>query len=270
MHRAALDAGANLAALPGPRWANVLSGALSLNAAGVREQVGAGDAVLVDARTPHQLTAEVDSVLVVADLRAARPGALPSPLVVRRFAARHPGLNRLIDSCPQQTPEIGTRDFTESYGNLIAAAMTASWREDHGEPEPTDPVVESIITALTADPGHSWSVTQMAQLVHLSRSALGERFRRVLGRGPAEALRDIRMERARDLLRRGTLPVESIAARVGYGSTAAFSRAFATYHGLPPEQWRRSQARPGACTAPKPTPAAAAAAAPAAMTTVIP
>lgn len=270
MHRVVLDAGADLADLPGPRWVHVRSGAVCLNAPGVREQIGAGDAVLLDVRTPHRMTAEVDSVLAVADLRASRPGVLPSPLIVRCFTARHPGLSGLVGSCPQQAPDTGPADFTESYGNLIAAAMAASWREDRGEPEDTDPVVESVIAAVSAGPEQTWTVTRMAGLVHLSRSALGERFRRVLGRGPAEVLRDIRMERARRLLRDGELPVESIAARVGYGSAAAFSRAFATDHGVPPERWRRGQAAAGARTAPKPTPAAAAATAPAARTTVTP
>lgn len=270
MHRVAVDAGADLADLPGPRWVHVRSGAVDLHAPGVRERLGTGDAALLDARTPHRVIAEVDSALMVADLRATRPGALPSPLIVRRFAARHPGLSGLVGSCPQQAPDIGPADFTESYGNLIAAAMAASWREDRGESAATDPVVASVIAALGASPEQTWTVTRMAGLVHLSRSALGERFRRMLGRGPAEVLRDIRMERARRLLRDGELPVESIAVRVGYGSAAAFSRAFATDHGVPPERWRRGQAAAGARTAPKPTPAAAAATAPAARTTVTP
>lgn len=269
MHRVSLETGADLADLPGPRWVQVRSGAVQLNAPGVRERLNAGDAALLDARTPHRMTAEVDAVLMVADLRAPRPGVLPSPLIVRCFAARHTGLSGLVGSCPQQAPELGPADFTESYGNLIAAAMAASWREDHGEPEDTDPVVASIITALSANPEQTWTVTRMAGLVHLSRSAIGERFRRVLGCGPAEVLRDIRMERARRLLRDGELPVESIAARVGYGSAAAFSRAFAADHGVPPERWRRGQAA-GARTTPKPTAAAAAATAPATRTTVIP
>lgn len=270
MHRVSLEAGADVADLPGPRWVQVRSGAVRLNAPGVRERLDAGDAALLDARTPHRMTAEVDAVLMVADLRAPRPGVLPSPLIVRCFAARHPGLSGLVGSCPQQAPEIGPADFTESYGNLIAAAMAASWREDHGEPEDTDPVVASVIAALSANPEQAWTVTRMAGLVHLSRSAIGERFRRVLGRGPAEVLRDIRMERARRLLRDGELPVESIAARVGYRSAAAFSRAFAADHGVPPARWRRCQAAAGARTTPKPTPATAAATAPATRTAVTP
>lgn len=270
MRRVVLEAGADLSDLPGPRWVQVRSGSVRLNAPRVRERLSTGDAALVDARTPHRMTAEADSVLVVADLRASLPGVVPSPLIVRCFAARHPGLSGLVGSCPQQAPETGSADFTESYGNLIAAAMAASWREDNGASEHTDPVVETVIAALSANPERTWTVTRMAGIAHLSRSALGERFRRVLGRGPAEVLRDIRMERARRLLRDGELPVESIAARVGYGSAAAFSRAFATDHGVPPERWRRGQAAAGARTAPNPTPAAAAATAPAARTTVTP
>lgn len=270
LHRVRLDAGADLTDLPGPRWVHVHSGAVFLDAPGVRERIGTGDAVLLDARTPHRIAAAVESVLAVADLRTSRIGALPSPLIVRCFATRHPGLNGLVGSCPQQAPEVGSPEFTESYGNLIAAAMAASWREDRGEREDADPVVESVVAALSAGPGQPWTVERMAGLVHLSRSALGERFRRALGRGPTDVLRDIRMDRARALLRDGELSAASIAARVGYGSAAAFSRAFTVHHGVPPQQWRRGQRREGARTAPKPIPAAIAATAPATRTTVTP
>ena len=276
LHRVTLGEGAELVDLPGPRWVQVCSGSIRVDAPQVREYVDAGDAILLDALTPHQITARTESALAAADLRASRPGAVPSPLLVRNFSGRHPGVSSLLDRCPQQVPEFGTAEFTESYGNLIAAAMMASWREEHriaDEAGPADLVVEAVIAAISAKPGDSWTVTQMAEVAHLSRSALSERFRRRVGRGPAEVLRDVRMERARRLLRGTDQPVESIATRVGYGSAAAFGRAFVRAHELPPERWRRnraSQAPTGARPLPKPAPAITETTAPIARTTVMP
>ncbi|MBO0841914.1 MAG: helix-turn-helix transcriptional regulator [Nocardioides sp.] len=270
LHQVTLDHQEELAVLPGPRWVFVRAGAIVLEAPEGRERIGTGDAVMVDARTPHRIHAAEPAVLAVADLRTARPG-LPSPLVVRCFATRHPGLVGLVGSCPQQEPDVGSAHFTQSYGNLIAAAMTASWREDRGaHMEEQDPAVATVTAALTECPGRSWTVAQMAALVHLSRSALGARFRRVYGHGPAEVLREIRMQSARRMLGESSLPVDAVASRVGYGSAAAFTRAFAAYHGVPPQTWRRGQAPEGARTAPKPMPAAAAATAPTTSTTSVP
>lgn len=271
LHRVSLAAHAELVEIPGSRWVFVESGAALVDAPGVHERVGAGDAVLVDARTPHRIHAVTDSVLSVADLRTPSRGVLPSPLVVRCFAARHPGLVGLVGSCPQRAPEVGSAHFTESYGNLIAAAMTASWEEDRGTPDPaSDPVVDTVVTALRERPEHTWTVERMAALVSLSRSALGERFRRTHRRGPTEVLRDIRMQQARRLLE-SDLTVEAVAVRVGYGSAAAFTRAFTTHHGAPPQTWRRRrQARAGARTTPNPTPATPATTAPTTRTVVTP
>nr|WP_232327926.1 helix-turn-helix transcriptional regulator [Kibdelosporangium sp. MJ126-NF4] len=52
------------------------------------------------------------------------------------------------------------------------------------------------------------------------------------------ALREIRMDAARRLLRDPARPVTQIALTVGYSSTAAFSRAFSAHHGVAPQEWR--------------------------------
>ncbi|MEO1152233.1 MAG: helix-turn-helix domain-containing protein, partial [Pseudomonadota bacterium] len=50
---------------------------------------------------------------------------------------------------------------------------------------------------------------------------------------------EMRMERARDLLMRSRLPIEEVAARVGYSDRATFSKAFQRRVGLSPSMYRR-------------------------------
>ncbi|WP_036967188.1 helix-turn-helix transcriptional regulator, partial [Promicromonospora kroppenstedtii] len=94
--------------------------------------------------------------------------------------------------------------------------------------------VADVVAALAASPGEPWTLDRMAALVHLSRSALTERFRRATGHSPMRMLREVRMHRARTLLIDRCLPVTRVAFEVGYGSVAAFSRAFTTDHGRSP------------------------------------
>ena len=54
-----------------------------------------------------------------------------------------------------------------------------------------------------------------------------------------ELLREVRMQRARELLGE-SVPVTRVAFEVGYGSVAAFSRAFAAQHAVSPQAWRSS------------------------------
>ncbi|GAA2458045.1 hypothetical protein GCM10010191_92270 [Actinomadura vinacea] len=240
LHRFRVQADAMLTELAGPRWALVLAGGVELETVAGHHLLAEGDAALVDARTAHRITGSGrESYLAVADLRVVAPAyRLPSPLVVRGFGTRHDGVAALVGKCPLEN-ECRPSLFAASYGNLIGAAMTTSWLEDQGTPATErDEAVAAVVAAVTARPGESWTVERMARLVHLSRSALGERFRRALGRGPAEVLREVRMREARRLLGDLSSPVEHVAFAVGYGSTAAFSRAFSSHHGVGPQAWR--------------------------------
>ncbi|GHH73221.1 hypothetical protein GCM10017772_24080 [Promicromonospora soli] len=236
----------------GALWALVLDGAATLETAGARRQVLPGDAVLVDPRTAHRLTADVETDIAHGDLRQVVPTApLPSPLILPGFAAEHRGVVALVTTCPlkaKSSPDL----FARSYAGLIGAAVTSLWQAaerlgDHpghagdagDDPNgPPDAEVADVVAALAARPGESWTLDRMAGMVHLSRSALTERFRRATGHSPMRMLREVRMHRARLLLADEYLPVTRVAFDVGYGSVAAFSRAFAAEHGASPLAWR--------------------------------
>jgi AraC-like DNA-binding protein/quercetin dioxygenase-like cupin family protein len=105
-----------------------------------------------------------------------------------------------------------------------------------------DPDIGGVLDSLHADVAHDWSVSEMAHRAHLSRTTFAERFTSILGQPPMAYLTDLRMELARDLLQRSDGSAKQIAARVGYESDAAFSRAFTRRHGRSPGQWRKAHA----------------------------
>ncbi|GGR50794.1 AraC-like DNA-binding protein [Nocardioides luteus] len=227
-------------------WLLVEDGTVVLSAAGQSHLLRTGDAVLVGAQVRHRVATHEGASLILADLRAVAVAyPLANPLVVRDFVGRHGGVAELLRRCPLAGPCRPSALFASGYASLLGAAMTASWLEDTGRgisgPAPVlDPAVAQVLAALVADPGRAWTVEAMAESVHLSRSALGERFRRNLGQSPREALRDVRMRAARHLLTGSDRPVEQVAYAVGYGSGAAFSRAFSAVHGSAPQAWRDS------------------------------
>jgi len=51
-------------------------------------------------------------------------------------------------------------------------------------------------------------------------------------------LQRVRMGRAAELLRDGSMPVSSVARSVGYRQPAQFSKAFRRHHGRPPSELR--------------------------------
>jgi AraC-like DNA-binding protein len=105
----------------------------------------------------------------------------------------------------------------------------------------SDPVLAPVLARMHAAPDRRWSVQQLADTVAVSRSALDERFRQVLGRSPIRYLTDWRMHLAENLLATTRHSVAAVAHRVGYDSEEAFSRAFKRAHSTAPAAWRREQ-----------------------------
>jgi len=86
-----------------------------------------------------------------------------------------------------------------------------------------------------------WTVEELGREVGLSRSALAERFTRLIGVAPMQYLTNWRMQIAAQELRNSDGALAHIASKVGYESEAAFSRAFKKAFGTAPATWRRSE-----------------------------
>jgi AraC-like DNA-binding protein len=85
-----------------------------------------------------------------------------------------------------------------------------------------------------------WSVDDLGREVGLSRSALADRFIRLIGVPPMHYLASWRMQVASQKLRNTNASLAQVAEAVGYDSEAAFSRAFKKAFGVAPATWRRS------------------------------
>jgi AraC-like DNA-binding protein len=106
-----------------------------------------------------------------------------------------------------------------------------------------DACVGRALAALHARPAHAWTLEELSREAGLSRSALHERFTRLVGQPPMQYLARWRIQLASGLLARGTGKVAAVALDVGYESEAAFSRAFKRLVGAPPATWRRQRDR---------------------------
>lgn len=103
-----------------------------------------------------------------------------------------------------------------------------------------DPVVGRVLALLHERPADAWSLDRLARAAAVSRTVLAERFTRLVGQPPMHYLTRWRMQLASQRLIEGA-PVGEVAAAVGYGSDATFSRAFRAVLGSPPSVWRRGQ-----------------------------
>ena len=104
-----------------------------------------------------------------------------------------------------------------------------------------DDYVARALALLHRDLTRSWTVDELGRQVGLSRSALAERFTHLIGVAPMHYLAHWRMQVAAQELRNGSTSLAQVASTVGYGSEAAFSRAFKKAFGSAPATWRRSR-----------------------------
>ncbi len=104
-----------------------------------------------------------------------------------------------------------------------------------------DEQIGRALVLIHREPGHPWTVASLAAAVHMSRSAFAARFTELVGQPAVEYLTGWRMQLARRLLRESAMPLAEIAERAGYGSEAAFSRAFKREFGVAPGRVRRSE-----------------------------
>lgn len=100
-----------------------------------------------------------------------------------------------------------------------------------------DREVGSAIRHIHRNPERNWTVASLAGAVHMSRSAFARRFSAVVGESPAAYLTRWRMQLATTWLSTGEVRVADLPRRLGYGSEAAFSRAFKREMGMPPGAW---------------------------------
>jgi AraC-like DNA-binding protein len=104
-----------------------------------------------------------------------------------------------------------------------------------------DPFVGKTLSLMHAKPAWNWTIEELAKDVGLSRSVLAERFADLVGMPPMYYLTKWRMQIASGLLSDGNTNIATVAAEIGYGSEAAFSRAFKKVVGSPPSEWREQR-----------------------------
>ena len=233
--------------------------------------VGSGDVVLLPRGDAHQLSDASKRTHAVA--RPGTPeGDAPDPArwLTGTFTIGDPQASHLLGSLPaviilrgdrgpaleglevarrmllfeMHSPSQGSAVMVARILDLIFIQILRAWAAGT-DAEPNwlagalDPQTGPALSAIHRDPGHDWTVEELARACNLSRSAFAARFVAHVGKPPATYLAHVRLDAATDLLRDTPLPVTLIAKNVGYASEAAFSRAFKNRYGTPPAHWRQ-------------------------------
>jgi transcriptional regulator GlxA family with amidase domain len=97
-----------------------------------------------------------------------------------------------------------------------------------------NPRLLSIIEIMEANIAEPISLEQIAQVTSISRRHIERLFRHHLSRSPARYYLEVRLERARRLLRHSNLPIIEVAIASGFMSASHFSKRYREYYKIPP------------------------------------
>jgi AraC-like DNA-binding protein len=194
-----------------------------------------GSRFVLDAGSARLLLDVLPELLVIA---AAQESSAPLRWALELFAHE------------TATPRLGSTLVTARLAQVVfVEALRAAIVADESRiggwlAALTDERIGAALHVMHDDPARRWSIPELAETVHMSRSGFADRFRALVGTSPLDHLLRVRMHVAGRELRRSTTTVSAIGAAAGYSSDAAFSNAFKRVMGSSPSAWRTVDVQP--------------------------
>jgi len=104
------------------------------------------------------------------------------------------------------------------------------------------PAVHRVQDAVALNPAASWSAAELSAVACTSTRNLSRLFAEHAGCSPLDYVQLIRFALAKQLLTRGPLDLERVAARAGFRSAQHLRRVWSRWEAQPPSAFRRSRA----------------------------
>lgn len=116
-----------------------------------------------------------------------------------------------------------------------------------GQRYPGTDYVEKAIDYISANYSKRIKINELADYIGVNRSYLTSCFQKSLGCSPQEYLVNLRIEKAKSLLKKEDIHINEVASIVGYTDPLAFSKAFKSKTGLSPKEYRGEKRRLFVC-----------------------
>jgi AraC-like DNA-binding protein len=102
-----------------------------------------------------------------------------------------------------------------------------------------DKRISKALQLMHEAPQKTWTIELIASQIGMSRAAFAKRFRELVGETMFSYLSQLRVQRAKEMLKNTSLVVDDIALNIGYESERAFTKTFGKYVGMTPKQYRK-------------------------------
>ena len=227
------------------------------------ERLGPGDMVFVEPGRDHVLSSAPpgklesnpgqSTLLLCGYCEFSRDNAtplldvFPSLSIVREEEfLRHPWLRSTLDQLSSEylSQAPGAELIVDKLTEIVLVELI---RIDFGRGQKSqfvkalnDKQVSAALKRLHDNPHVRWTIQSLAEAVNMSRAAFAKRFRDLVGHPMFEYLTNLRVQKAKELLRDTQLPLYEVASRVGYDSDMSFTKVFKKRTGVTPTRYRKS------------------------------
>lgn len=195
------------------------------------------NALPINSRTTLLLNQE----LLADEMRAPFHSENFSPMLYFEDESLRSGLTKIQRLlCSETTPD---RLHAETLGLLVAMALcqisgnVLAAETSRGLSERQ---IKLVLDFMQSNLHKQISLTELATLARQSRFHFCRAFKQSLGVSPVRHVRTLRIEAARNLLRRHEMSIAEVAAAVGFRGATQFSRVFSAAMGVSPSKYRRS------------------------------
>ena len=167
---------------------------------------------------------------------------MPEYILIQRHspAARSTRITMQMLAEEAKQQQFGSTAVVERLADLVVIQSIRAWLDQENSrckdwlAALEHPRLGKALQHMHEQPGHPWTVAELADGAAMSRTAFSQHFKQLLGESPLGYLTRWRMTLAQRRLRQSQDAILPIALELGYQSEAAFGRAFKKITGRSP------------------------------------
>ena len=226
------------------------------------EHLKAGDLIFIGAGIDHTLSSasplagnfeQSDNTLMLCgscdfeqETLTPLKAIFPTVTIVRaEELSKHPWLKGTFEqlSAEYMAQNLGTELIVNKLTEVILVELIRinfGRQEDHSFLKALkDKRISKSLQLLHNSPQQSWTIELLASEIGMSRAAFAKRFNDMVGQPVFAYLSQLRIQKAKELIKHTTLAIDDIALDIGYQSERAFSKTFSKFVGITPKQYRK-------------------------------
>jgi AraC-like DNA-binding protein len=132
------------------------------------------------------------------------------------------------------------RSITNEYGEIIGSYGITRHLQKQAMALSGVEAIQIPVDYIRANFQKHFTIDELAEVAHLSVSALERRFKKYLAKTPKQFISEVRLENARKLLVETNTPISQVGDETGFTDHSYFSKQFRLFFGELPSDFRKN------------------------------